>query len=206
MIAAALILAASPPAAVGDVHLRLTEKPPTREALRVIYQTGICLARERPDMTRKLLEMDYNTDIYRKQLLYVADYAGQCMPQNGELRFSGSLMFAGPIAEQHYRVRYASKPFMVATAPILARDVTEGAALCSVRKAPDASRALLRTKLQSDAERTAVDALLPTFASCYPRGAQTRMVRSAVRALVALALYRLARHAEQAGTISSGSQ
>jgi hypothetical protein len=62
---------------------------------------------------------------------------------------------------------------------------------CVVRAAPAASHTLITTKLGTDAERSAINALVPVIGPCTPAGAQLKFSLSIIRGMIAESLYRL---------------
>lgn len=165
------------------------------DAARVIVSWGRCTARSQTRATRALLAMDFRTDAYWSELGKLARKAGQCLYPGEVLRFRGSLLFAGALAEGLYErddLSGAGLAARVEAAPaIAARDGTEVIGLCVARRDPIAVRAVLATRPASDDERAAMGALKTTLAGCVPAGLDVRFGRPALRSLVALGLYRL---------------
>ena len=64
---------------------------------------------------------------------------------------------------------------------------------CVVRADPAGSLGLLKTEVESDAEKAAVAALAPVLPGCVKRGEKVSMNRFNLRGTIALNLYRLAR-------------
>lgn len=63
---------------------------------------------------------------------------------------------------------------------------------CAVRADPSGARNLLKARLNSKEEEAAVQALMPAFSSCLPKGVQVRFNIVSLRGTVAVSYYRLA--------------
>jgi hypothetical protein len=157
-----------------------------------------CLVdRYRPGV-RRLLAMDYRSRPYDNLLRTLSDEGDRCLPfAFGKLR-SARLLLAGAIAEELLarapanprlagRVAYdPSKP------PVAARDEGEYLGLCTVRTLPDEVAAVLATKPASEEERLAIANIRPRLGPCVRAGAAARINVPGLRAILALAAYRLA--------------
>ena len=63
---------------------------------------------------------------------------------------------------------------------------------CAVRANPQGAHSLLSARLNSNEESAAVQAMMPAFASCLPKGQQVRFNILSLRGTVAVNYYRLA--------------
>ena len=146
---------------------------------------------------RRLLALDYRGRAYDSALNTLAREGSRCLPfAFGQLRSAGVLM-AGAFAEKLLpralagsrladRVAYdPSRP------PVTARDDGEYLALCVVRTMPDEVMALLATRPASEEERAAIGVLRPRLGPCLRAGAAARINAPGLRAILALAAYRL---------------
>jgi hypothetical protein len=167
-------------------------------AIRALHDFARCVARNHwsRGRARQLLLMDDRTDDYRAALRALAVEHGECVAPNHILSFN-LLLFAGGIAEavlpqdRDLAVLVAYDP---ARPPIRSRDEIEVMSLCTVRAAPAGIRALLATVPASAEESAALRALAPQLGQCLRVGARTRLNRLEIRALLALAAWRLSEH------------
>jgi len=167
-------------------------------AAQAMHNFAICAANRSPRGAARLLAMDFRTEAYTQALRRFALGHNSCTARRTSLRFSGSL-FAGGLAEQLLREPIGARPLalLVAHDParpaIEARDETEAMGLCTVRQAPAETQALLATEPGSAQEAAAAAALTPAITACLTRGQAMRLNRPGMRALLALAAYRLVR-------------
>lgn len=154
-----------------------------------------CVAVRWPDRAAAILALDYRTDEYRRRIRDFAHEVWRCAP-NGVLRFS-QLPFAGNMAEALLPRHLAGRDLAAAVAvdsarpPIAARSESEMMSLCVVRTAPARVAALLASRAGGSEEVAAFGPLMPDVAGCVAAGAQMRLDRVGLRAMLALAAYRL---------------
>jgi hypothetical protein len=180
-------------------------KPKTSAVdIETVHAFADCMAgRFRPSV-RRLLAMDYRSSAYRSSLQSLTTVGNRCAPfAVGRLRSAGVLL-AGAFAEQllpealggsrlSERVAYdPSRP------PVPARDEGEYLGLCAVRTMPEEVAALLATKPAGDEEKLATGKILPRLGPCIRAGAAARLNIAGLRAILALAAYRLASQREGA--------
>jgi hypothetical protein len=176
------------------------DEPATTGDRLILLNFARCVAERMPERARALLAADYRTGAYQASMRRLAVGRSHCLPGgSGRLRFSG-VLFAGNLAEaflagtrSHGALaeRVALNP---AAAPLPARDQSEVMALCVVRAAPDDTETLLGTGHGSAEEAAALRALAPRIGSCLASGVEMRLNRPGLRALLALAAWRLVRH------------
>lgn len=165
------------------------------------YRTGV----------RRLLAMDYRSPAYENALRTLTDEGHRCLPfAFGELRSAGILV-GGAFAEQllpaalngsRLADRVAHDP---SRPPVPARDEGEYLGLCVVRTMPDEVAALFATKAGSKEERLAAGNIVPRLGPCVRAGASARVNVPGLRALLALAAYRLATQENPARPRPAGS-
>ena len=115
-----------------------------------------------------------------------------------------------PFVDRPMPADVASDPERVARWQAFA-DVAQGYAAiaplgeCVVRANPDASLALLKTPVETDAEKSAIAAIAPALPGCVKKGEQISINRFNLRGTIALNLYRLAR-APRIAAASGGAQ
>lgn len=155
-----------------------------------------CVVDASPAAATRVLAMDFRTEGYRDALHKLIRGHDRCVTPGGKLR-GGNLLFAGALADALLvndisgslprALRYDP-----ALPPIVSRGPSETMALCVVRRAPDAVAALVATRAGSAAEVAAGDPLMAQLPACLANGVSLQINRPGLRALVALAAYRIA--------------
>lgn len=172
-------------------------RAPSAVDIGTLHAFAGCMAdRYRPGV-RRLLALDYRSRAYDHALTTLSDEGSRCLPfAFGKLK-SARVLMVGAFAEQllpaaldgaRLAERVAHDP---SRPPIAARDEGEYLALCAVRTMPDEAAALLATKPASEDERRAVAAIRPRLGTCLRAGAAARLNAPGLRAVLALAAYRL---------------
>lgn len=183
----------------GPVHAQDGEEGSPRVtplAAQAMYNFAGCVVENSRSGVVKLLAKDYRTEEYREDIRKMAKGHDRCTPGN-KLGFSG-LIFAGNLAEHLLTNRFADAALSADLArdrsetPIEARSTTEAISMCIVMRAPKESVALFRTEVMSDAEKAVLTAIAPQLPNCVKQGTQFKTNRSGLRALLALAAYRIA--------------
>ncbi len=173
--------------------------PLSPEGLRVLEDVAQCMARHWPAAVRELLLVDFRAAGAEQALRWFAATHPGCAPA-GTLRVSG-LLLAGGMAEALLRnqagggdlaARVARRP---AEPAIRARDESEYMSLCAVRADPGEAAALFAARPASGEEMAIVRAIAARLAPCLAAGTTAHLNRPALRALLALAAYRLTEHA-----------
>lgn len=166
-------------------------------AAQAMYNFAGCVVElNRPGVT-KLLSKDYRTKEYQEDIRKISKGHDRCITPGGRLSFGG-LLFAGNLAEHLLADKFTSTALATelgrdrTATPVAARSTTEAISLCVIMRAPGESAALFRTEVMSDAEKTAMQALGPQLSGCIEEGTEFRTNRPGLRALLALASYRLA--------------
>ncbi|HEX8125531.1 MAG TPA: hypothetical protein VF548_08115 [Allosphingosinicella sp.] len=194
-------LLANSPALAADASLAGEASP---KDVAMLHSFARCVVERREGEVRSLLALDFRKSAYDRAFRALAKSQYRCAPfYFGRLRSSPVLM-AGAFAEELLRRRVAPGSlagrlaFDPARAPIAARDEGEFMGLCIARTMPEASVALLASTPASPEEKAAAGAIAPNLGSCVRAGAQAKINRPGLRALVALAAYRLT--SQQAGS------
>jgi hypothetical protein len=200
IIAGMALLAASPAvAAETPKEVKLGGEPSTAEDLLILHRFSFCVAAQHRQEVETLLASDFTTDAYCDHLRHLAQNSSNCTPV-GRLRFNG-VLFAGDMAESLLENAGALRDLAARTAfdpqrpPLRARGETEMMGLCTVRAAPASVEAVLKSRVASDEEATAMRALTPEIGSCLKAGTTLRLNRPMIRAVLALAAQRLAAQA-----------
>jgi hypothetical protein len=193
-----LALAATPIAASA------APKPPARASsvdIATVHLFADCVTGKFRQSVRKLLTLDYRTDAYDHALETLTRASRTCLPfAYGRLR-SARVLLAGAFAEQLLPKALGGAPLAQRIAhdpkrtPVAARDEGEYLGLCVARTMPAEVEGLLATKPASAEEKAAVAAIVPQLGPCVRAGARAEINVPGLRALVALAAYRLATQA-----------
>jgi hypothetical protein len=184
-----LALAAAAPAATPPAN----SDP---QSLRALHVIGACVADRLPWDARAVLALDYRTPEYADKLKTIGDRAGRCVRTNAQLRSSG-VLFAGALAEAMLKTHVKQKDlasrlaFDPARPAIEARSAGEEMTLCTALHAPKATAALFETRPATREEGEAENLLAPVMGECLQKDTKVEMNRPAIRAMLALAAYRI---------------
>jgi hypothetical protein len=165
------------------------------ESIRALHDFARCVARNHWARSRagEILAMDYRDAAAREALRAFVQERGQCVAPFHALT-TNNLLFAGAIAEA-YLPRDRELATLVAYDParpvLQARSEIEVMSLCTVRAAPAPVAALFATAPATPEEAAALRALAPQLGQCLRAGAHSRVNGLEVRALLALAAWRL---------------
>lgn len=199
---ALLSMAASAIAQARSPQDRRSNEPST-EDLRALRQFARCIVQHETRRARELIVGDYRSDAYQLALRRLATANNGCLPPESRLA-SASVLLAGNLAEALLplsapRGTLAQRTALnAAVAPFRAYDEGEVTGVCMVRAAPAETEALLATAQGSADEAAALRAITPHLGPCLAAGATMRFNRPGLRALLALAAYRLVRHNQAA--------
>jgi len=170
------------------------------EAIRTLHDFGACLARNHSARSRvaDILTMDLRTEAARDAVRDLIGEHDPCVASSRVFYYvtsSSSLLFAGAIAEA-YLPRDRDLATLVAydpaRPPLQAHSELEVMSLCTVRAAPAAVAGLFATQPATPEEAAALRALAPQLGQCLRAGTQSRVNGPEVRAMLALAAWRLA--------------
>ena len=191
---AAAALAAQPAETTGSLS-----EP---RLVRSLHRYANCVAQDRSQAARALLAMDFRTREYSRAMVQLARNDGFCEGAAEAERSFGSsgLLFAGALAEALLRRDLAGQELAprVAYDParpaIEARNAGEVMAICVVREDTGATSRLLATGPATAEEVEALRAMSAVLSGCVPARSEARFTREALRAVIALAAYRLVQH------------
>lgn len=193
MSIALLFLAAAAASAPGN----------DEQSLLALRDTGWCIVGETPWSVREVLAMDYRTPEYTRKLKELGSgVGGRCIHRASKLSSSG-VLFAGSLAEAMLKANVKRKDlpkriaYDPARQPIEARNPGEEMALCAALQAPDATAALLQTQPATREEAQAVQQIAPILGQCLKQGTQVEMNKPAIRAMLALAAWRIVAASKQ---------
>ena len=192
MLLSAIALAGAMPSAAAPARGG-ANKP---EDLRLMHDLARCVVRTNAPEARRILRLDYRTSLYERSLRKIAMGVRPCARFNGSLRMAGVLL-AGSFAEALLpraldgRTLASQAVYDPSKPAIPARDEGEYLGLCAVRSMPDGVAALLATDPGSPEEKSAAAAIAPGLSPCLKEGAAATLNRPGLRALLALAAYRI---------------
>jgi hypothetical protein len=180
------------------------------QAIRALHDFGRCVARDHwsRGRVREVLAMDYRTDASRQALRGFVQDRGQCVAPDHMLS-ANLLLFAGGLAEASLprdRDLAAAVAYDPARPPFQARDEIEVMSLCAVRADPASVATLFATVPASAEEGAALRALAPHLGQCLRAGGRTRLNPLEIRALLALAAWRLSEHNAAPLAATNGSR
>lgn len=193
MSVALLILAAA--------AARASANEPEAAGIQAVHNYGACMASHTPEGAKQLLAMDFNSPRYDKQFRrYVAGHE-YCMPFNGMIG-SSRLLFAGALAEALLKtaVQHDELPHRLAFDPkrgdVVARSEVEGMALCTVLEAPKATVRIFDTEPATSDEVEAMTPIGAVLGDCLKKDMKLMVNKPALRALLALAAWRVVNASE----------
>lgn len=160
-------------------------RPLTVAGARALGAYGACLAWRAPAESRALLALPPG-EAARAAAARLAAARRDCAPR-GRLAFS-TLLLQGAIAEALIDGRV---PRADRARPLPARDEGDHMSLCVIATAPRAAAALLGSVPGASRERAALAALRPRLDGCLGAGLIARLHPRVLRAMLALAAYRL---------------
>ena len=188
----------------GDVQLTPTTYVVNKKGEIVKRYVGEPNFDELHRLIEKLLAEDYRTKDYRDDVNRMAKGHDRCAP-GSRIGFS-QLLFVGNLAEHLLTDKFTDAALAAdlgtdrTATPIAARSDSEMIAMCIVMRAPAESAKLFHSEVMSDAEKAALTAIAPQLSGCVPKGTQFKTNRAGLRALLALAAYRVAVTSKEGAT------
>jgi hypothetical protein len=193
-----------------SVQANSTTEAASAEDRQVLLRFSRCVVGRQRAQASALVLSDFRAEGYQDSLRRLTTSHSGCVPGGrGRLQFGG-ILFAGDLAEillfdAAPRGSLGGRVALNPAAPVFpARDQSEVMSVCVVRAAPAETEALLATEHGSPAEGTAMGAIAPHIGPCLAEGAAIRLNRPGLRAMLALAAYRLVRHNGAAATAAAG--
>jgi hypothetical protein len=172
---------------------------PTPDDLSVqaVHNFAACIVDTTPKGAIDVLGLDYRTAEYKKDMtrLTKGHADGRCM--TASVMRSNDVLIAGGMAERLLieKVNPARFPSLVAydaaAAPIEARSPAELTSICVVRAEPARTWAIFKTDPTSPDESHAMQAIGSTLLNCVKAGQKMSFNKPGLRAMLALAAYRL---------------
>ncbi|MBD58771.1 MAG: hypothetical protein CL808_01430 [Citromicrobium sp.] len=184
-------------------RLRSSPSPQSQEdGRKVMMSYGGCVADAEPELSRAYVLAD-EADTDSPEWKGIVD--ARCMRlYGGELRMQ-DYYFRGALAERLIDKKLGDNALdgVAELAPVNATHPGSGPLAqtytymyrmgeCIARTDPAGSRALFDTKIDSDKEKEAIQALSPTIAACVPQGEAVQIDRVRLRLGLATMYYRLA--------------
>lgn len=193
MLGMALAGAILPTAAPAQTKL---SSDPDDLSVQAVHNYGVCIADTTPRGAVEVLAMDFRSSEYSNRLraLSKGHADGRCL-YDGSIRYAPVLL-AGGMAERlllrgnvdRLRAGAAIDP---ANADLKPRSATEATALCVIRAQPAEVWAIFQTEPATRPELEAMKAIAPALPGCIPAGRKMELNKPGLRAMLALAAYRL---------------
>lgn len=191
-------------ASLGSSGALAAEQKPVqgtpKDALKIMHDYATCVAKREPKRVNAILLMDYRTPEYKKEMEALISLRQGCLGF-GKLRMGG-LLLPGALAEAKFEADFGARssgdlfPADWSRNPVQALSDSDAMAYCVVRTAPDAARKVISTNVASGEEAEAIKEVTPVLPGCLAPGGSAKMNKPALRSLLALALYRSAKHFE----------
>jgi hypothetical protein len=170
---------------------------PDRLEVQAVHNFGACIVGYTPDGARRVLSLDYRSSDYERQLYALAKgHDDRCLLGGWRYKFAPSLV-AGAMAEAllKSRVNSAELPKQLAfdpsRQPIEARGPLEEMALCAVMKDPQETVRIFGTEPATTAEAEAIRPMTGVLTKCLKKDTQVELNKPGIRALLALAAWRV---------------
>ncbi len=179
-------------------QVALDNPPATAEDRAILHNFARCVAGRWPNQAAALIAGYSEREENRRALMRLVDTANSCLGR-GVLRFS-TMLFVGGMAERllEQGARDTTLGARVALnpngAPLSVQDQTEIMSICVVRAVPAEVETLFSSTPGSRAETAALQEIGPSIAPCLAQGAELRVNRPGLRAMLGLAAYRLVQH------------
>lgn len=180
----------------GTAYAQTPKKPlPSPEGIEIAAMHGYarCIVAQSSEGAVKVLERDYRTKEYAEALTRLAKGHDRCTV--GKVRISG-VLFAGALAEGLIRKDHEQATFTAllrTPEPALtARSEVEYTGMCLALAYPKKASALLFSDPASSEAQAMISGLAPYLANCVHKGQTLRINKAGLRAITALAAYRLA--------------
>jgi hypothetical protein len=168
-------------------------------SFQAVHNFGACIVRESPTgAVERVLDMDFRTEAYQKKLRAMVKGHERCVLNRWELGAS-PVLIAGAMAEALLKseIKAEQLPQRLAYDParqvIQSRGPTETMALCAVLKAPAPTIRLFATEPTTKEESEAIRAVSPVLGQCLKKDMKVALNPPAVRSLLALAAWRIAK-------------
>ena len=201
MMRTALIFACAIALAAPAVAKEQLSHSPDDLSVQAIHNFAACIVDTTPRGAEDVLALDYRSPAYAKQMNRLTQgHADSRCVSASRMRFSDVLL-AGGMAERLLEEkvnpdRFASLVAYDATkAPIEARSPTELTAICVIRAEPAKTFAIFKTDPTTADESRAMQAIGATLLNCVKAGQKMSFNKPGLRAMFALAAYRLSQPA-----------
>lgn len=173
-------------------------RTPDDLSVQAVHNYAACIADTTPRGAVELLALDYRSPEYAKKMHALAQghNDGRCISTS--FMRSSQVLLAGGMAERLLlaRAKPAYFPSLVAydatKPPIAVRNPAEMTAICVVRAEPSKTFTLFQTEPTTKDETRAMQAIGPALLDCVKAGQKMSFNKPGLRAMLALAAYRLA--------------
>jgi hypothetical protein len=165
--------------------------------VQAAHNFGACIVGYTPQGAKQVLALDYRTAEYSQKLHELAKgHDDRCLLGGWRYKFTGSLV-AGAMAEALLKsaVHQSELPkelaYDPARRPIDARGPLEEMALCAVMKDPQGTVRIFGTEPATAAEAEAMKPMTDVLTKCLKKDTQAELNKAGIRALLALAAWRV---------------
>lgn len=199
----------------GAAKRQENTRNPTETARKLMYDFAECVVKRSGKNIRRFM----NTAPGTKAARDLADsFATDDCISAGEMTMNERLM-RGAVYENLYvqEFKAAKAPGIASALPVGSSATAAGSeaenanevalrtyAACVVLAAPESTRALVLTRVGTQAERTAFTAVMPLLSSCLDEKAKLAFSPSVLRGLIAEVLYKLTKAGAAVGAASVG--
>jgi hypothetical protein len=165
--------------------------------VQAAHNYGACIVSYTPQGAKQVLSMDFRTPEYTRKLHELAKgHDDRCALGGWRYKFSPSLI-AGGMAEAllkangHQSELPKELAYDPSRQPIDARSPLEEMALCAVMKDPQETVRLFGTEPATAAEAEAMKPMTDVLTKCLKKDTQVELNKAGIRALLALAAWRV---------------
>ncbi|MDE8654166.1 hypothetical protein [Novosphingobium album (ex Liu et al. 2023)] len=170
---------------------------PEKWELEAMYNYARCVVSLSPAGAEKALALETQSPEYRDALMRLGKGHGQCLAGSSVSHFEmGGVLFAGTLAEVLLQRKWNEQTLATTLHPpepaVEARSEIEYTGMCLALGNPQGTSALVFSDPGSAAADEKLKSLAQQLATCVHQGKTLRINKAGLRAIIALAAYRLA--------------
>ncbi len=193
-LAAPFMLAMAAPAGAAE------RSPAGVSDVASMYDFAACVVNRSRSGVEEVLALDFREEAYSEAIRRLARGNAGCLGSDMEI---AGVLLAGSLAEVLLRRDYTqpglSEALRPPASPFVARNALEQSALCMALRRPQETSALLFSTPGGEDAAALIGAYAQGLPECVARGRQMTFNSLGLRALAALAAYRIANGADAAG-------
>jgi hypothetical protein len=166
-------------------------------SVQAVHNFAACIVDTTPRGAEELLGLDYRSPEYVKKMDRLTQGHADSRCINASRMRSSGVLIAGGMAERLLIEKVKPDHFAslvvydASKAPIEARSPTEMTSMCVVRAEPARTFAIFQTEPTTPDEGHAMQAIGPALLNCVKAGQKMSFNKPGLRAMLALAAYRL---------------